>query len=499
MNRSLLTILLVCGSIMGWSQNNPPQQRLSIVSVTPSENTGQNYAPWLSDNMGKLVQSAWSDNLKWTQVTLKLHKKSLLTSLTLYDLHDTFADKPALLYAMNGTQRVLIGSFTGEKFAEWVTLTPTQPLVADAIMIYKYGNNIPQKIKAFGQYITETTEIPRPLDLLKMVSAKDKPVTGQDYSAYLNDDMANLVPGYWQPASAQWTDVTIKFEKKSLLTKLDLYDAEGSFESTPAEIYALNGKEKTLIGTFRGDLYQAFKTYTLSEPRVVEGIVIHKFQNAIPLKIRAYGKTLPDDPLDAILYEQERVKVISVTTNLPTPQSYAPYTNDDMASLVQYNWTPENCRWIELTLKLETRSKVTKVELYDGNDTWNDTPAEIYALNGPIRTLIGHFTGPDYLKWQELKPGQPLAADAIIIRKYCNALPLKLRCMATRTTSRMCPSRFRWGAKSQLPPAAGINSTTPATGWRACSTGTPMPISIRDTERYCQPTMPITRCCPMSR
>lgn len=426
MRTSLLTIILVCGFILGRSQTNSPQ-RLPIASVTPSENTGQDYSPWLSDNLNKLVQSAWSDNLKWTQVTLRLSKKSLVSSLTLYDLHDSFADKPALIYAMNGTQRVLIGSFTGEKYGEWITLTPVQPLVADAIMVYKFGNNIPQKIKAFGQPITETTVIPRPLDLLKIVSAKDKPLTGQDYSAYLNDNMANLVPSHWHPDNAKWTDVTIRFEKKSLLTKLELYDAEGSFESTPAEIYALNGKEKTLLGTFTGDLYQAFKTISLAEPRVAEGIVIHKYQNAIPLKIRAYGKALPDDPLDAILYEQERVKVISVTPNLPTQQNYAPYLNDDMGSLIQYQWTPENCRWIELTLKLETRSKVTKLELYDGNDTWNDTPAEIYALNGPTRTLIGSFTGPDYLRWQELKPGQPLVADAILIRKYCNALPLKVR------------------------------------------------------------------------
>ncbi len=426
MRTSLLTIILVCGFIMGWSQTTTPQQ-LPIVSVTPSENTGQDYSPWLSDDLSNEVQSAWSDNLKWTQVTLKLGQKSLISSLSLYDLNDSFADKPALIYAMNGTQRVLIGSFTGEAWGEWITFTPVQPLVADAIMVYKFGNYIPQKIKAFGQPITETTDIPRPLDLLKLVSAKDKPATGHDYSAYLNDDLGNLVASHWHPDNDRWTDVTIKFEKKSLLTKLELFDAEGTFESTPAEVYALNGTEKTLIGTFTGDAYQEFKVYNLAEPRVAEGIVIHKFQNAIPLKIRAYGKVLPEDPLDAILYEQERVKVVSVTPNLPTTQNYAPYTNDDMNSLVQDEWTPENCRWLELTLKLETRSEITKLELFDGQDSWNDTPAEIYALDGTTRTLLGTFTGPDYMKWQELKTSQLLVADAIMIRKYCNALPLKVR------------------------------------------------------------------------
>lgn len=426
MRTRLLTILLVGISTLLWSQTTP-SQRLSVVSVTPSENTGQDYSPWLSDDLNNLVESAWSENLKWTQVQLKLEHKSLITSVSLYDYNDSFADKPALIYALNGTQRILIGAFTGERWAEWVDLAPAQPILADGLLVYKFGNYIPQKIKVFGKPNPAATDIPRPLNLLKLVSAKDKPATGHDYSNYLNDDLNQLVPHHWHPDNFTWTDVTIKFEKKSLLTKLELYDAEGSNEDKPAEIYALNGKEKTLIGIFTGDQYMAFKTYDLAEPLVADGIVMRKYNNGIPVKIRAYGRILPDDPLDAILHEQERVKVTQVTTDLPTPQSYAPYLTDDMNSLVSDEWAGENCRWIELTLKLEAKSELTKLELFDGQGTFNETPAEIYALNGTTRTRIGTFTGPDYMKWQELKPAQLLVADAILIRKYCNALPLKVR------------------------------------------------------------------------
>ncbi|MBO0951755.1 T9SS type A sorting domain-containing protein [Fibrella forsythiae] len=427
MRKLLLGTILFFLAFLTQAQTNPAPVRLSITSVMPAENTGQDYSPWLNDNLNKLVQSAWSGNEKWVQVTLKLQQKSLVTSLSLYDYEGTFTDKPALLYAMNGTQRVLIGSFTGESYKAWVTLTPLQPLIADAIMIYKYGNNIPQKIKAFGQPITASTVIPKPLDLLKLVSATDKPVTGQNYSAYLNDDMSKLVPTHWSPDNQQWTDVTIKFDKKSLLTKLEAYDYEDSFEATPADIYAYNGKEKTLLGRFTGDSYMEFKTYAPSEPIVAEGLIIHKYNNAIPVKLRAYGKVLPADPLDAILYAQERVKVVAINTDVPTPQSYAAYLNDDMNSLVQDEWHPDNNRWVELNLKLEHLAEVTKLELFDGSNVWNDTPASIYAVKGTTRTLLGTFTGPDYMTWQTLTPPQSLTADAIIIRKYGNALPLKVR------------------------------------------------------------------------
>ncbi|GAB3771194.1 hypothetical protein GCM10028818_09710 [Spirosoma horti] len=447
------------------------------MSVIASENTGQDYSPWLNDDLTKQVQSVWTGNDKWVQVTLKLEKKSLLSTLSLYDAEGSFTDKPALLYAITGNQRILIGSFDGTTYKNWVTLTPFQPLVADAIMIYKYGNNIPQKIKAFGQPITATTTIPHPLDLLTLASAKDNPVTGEDYSAYLNDNIATLVPTYWEPANFQWTDVTIKFSKKSLLTKLDLYDFEGTFESAPAQIYAVNGKEKTLIGTFTGDSYRVFKPYTLTEPLVAEGIIIHKYCNNIPVKIRAYGKVLPADPLDAILYAQERVKVTSVASSLPTTQSYAPYLNDDMTSLVQTDWNSADCVWMDLTLKLEAKSTLTKLELYDGENEFSGTPAMIYALNGTQKTLLGTFTGPSFAVWQELSVPS-VVADAILIHKYCNALPLKVRVYGHPLDGAVTTTT---GSTTTTPPVTTTSPTTSTTA--AVSLGSKIPI---DASRWYQ-------------
>jgi hypothetical protein len=46
------------------------EQRLTFVSVQPSEDTGQDYSPWLSDNLDSLVQHAWQNNFKYVDVTL---------------------------------------------------------------------------------------------------------------------------------------------------------------------------------------------------------------------------------------------------------------------------------------------------------------------------------------------------------------------------------------------------------------------------------------------
>ncbi|WP_169788187.1 carbohydrate-binding protein [Rufibacter tibetensis] len=51
----------------------------------------------------------------------------------------------------------MIGTFTGEAYLSWITIKPSQPIVADAIIVYKYGNNIPQKIQAYGYPVTTTT------------------------------------------------------------------------------------------------------------------------------------------------------------------------------------------------------------------------------------------------------------------------------------------------------------------------------------------------------
>lgn len=426
MRTTLLTIFIVFLTTLCWAQPIL-SQRLHFISVTPSENTGQNYAPWLSDDLNNLVQSVGGTNLKWTQVTLKLAKKSLISSLKLYCRDNRFADKPAQIYAMNGTQRILIGSFKGGKKEEWVTLTPFQPLVADVIMVYKYGNDIPQKINAYGQIITSTTVIPRPLEPLKMASATDFPVTGQNYSNYLNDNLKKLVPPYLHPSNAKWTDVTILFEKPSLLTKLDLYDGDDSFVATPAEIYALNNGEKTLIGTFTGESYRQFKAYNLTESRVAEGIVIRKYNNAIPLKIKALGLELPDDPLELPVTPPPSTTVSTALLGVKipiNPRKWYQLNNASEGLDALFDGAVVADVFTGWGKVLETYDAyypllpgealtIKGIRFFDGSDSRPTQPLRLSVITQDWqRVEIAQFKGLDYQSWVGPYPDRPSAGTA---------------------------------------------------------------------------------------
>jgi chitodextrinase len=132
------------------------EERLKITAITSSQHTGQDYTNWLNDDLDKLIPNAWQDNLTYVDVTLKLEKKARITRLSLYDFEGTFTDQPASIYALNGSTRTLIGTFDGRTYMTWVELRPTAPLEAEALVVHKFGNNIPQKIQIFGTPVPTT-------------------------------------------------------------------------------------------------------------------------------------------------------------------------------------------------------------------------------------------------------------------------------------------------------------------------------------------------------
>ena len=140
---------------------NAGEQAVAITAITPSVNTGQNYSPWLDDNLKNLVQSNWSGpNMQYIDVTLRLQKAVVLSRISFYDHVGVFVDRPASIYAQNGTVRTLLGLFTGQQFNQYVSLAVPGSVKADAIVIRKYGNNIPVKVKVFEQ--TSTAPVPVP-------------------------------------------------------------------------------------------------------------------------------------------------------------------------------------------------------------------------------------------------------------------------------------------------------------------------------------------------
>jgi uncharacterized protein YjdB len=88
-------------------------------------------------------------------------------------------------------------------------------------------------------------------------------------------------------------------------------------------------------------------------------------------------------------------------------------------------------QYVDVKLKLQSRANVTKLSLYDYTGTFASTPASIYAVNGTTKTLLGTFTGASYMAWVDINLATPVTADTIIVRKYGNCIPQKVKVYGT--------------------------------------------------------------------
>ncbi len=126
-----------------------------------------------------------------------------------------------------------------------------------------------------------------------------------------------------------------------------------------------------------------------------------------------------------------RVAVTGISTNINTGQDYSPWLNDDTTKLVADVWSPANAQYVDVKLKLAATTNVTELSLYDYEGVFTATPAYIYAVKGTVRTLIATFTGPSYMVWENVMLTTPVAADTIIIHKYENCFPGKIKIYGT--------------------------------------------------------------------
>ena len=168
MQKILLVIILV--TAMGLHGKSQVISRIKISSITPNEVTGQDYSSWLNDSLTTLIPNCWnSSNFKYIDITLKLSTKTSISYLSLYDYEGVFTSNPASIFAAYGTQIIFIGTFTGEQYKTFIKLTPLNTVVADAIIVRKYGNNFPQKIQVYGTDYSENNTPPAADSLPKSV------------------------------------------------------------------------------------------------------------------------------------------------------------------------------------------------------------------------------------------------------------------------------------------------------------------------------------------
>lgn len=418
-NRYLSLFLLWLTATFALAQS---EQRINIASITPSENTGQHYSAWLNDDLSVLVPDVWQNNLKWVDVKLQLSQKARITRLSFYDYQGVFSDKPASIFALNGTQKTYLGKFEGLTYMNFVDLVLPQAIEAEAIIIQKFGNNIPQKVKIFGYPIAGSGSAGGSNasdNRLRFTSITASENTGMDYSPWLSDDLNQKVANVWQNNN-KWVDVTLQLERKAQLYKLSLYDFEGVFSDNPASIFAKNGSQLTLIGVFDGSTYMNWIHYTPAQPVLAEAVVVRKFGNNIPQKINAYGEYLPQEPA-----VPERLKITAALPSENTGMDYTPWLNDDLNSLVQSVWQ-NNSKWVDVRLPFEKRSRLTKVSLYDHAGVFTANPASIFAYSGNTLTLLGVFEGLTYMQMVDIVLPQALEVDGLVVRKFGNDIPQKV-------------------------------------------------------------------------
>ncbi len=470
MEKLILFTLLFLASFVGFGQT---ATRVKISYITPSENTGMDYSPWLNDNLSSLVASAWGTaNSKWVDVKLTLEKRTKLTKVSLYDGAGTFSDNPVTVYALDGTTKTQIGTFAGLTYNQFVDIIVSKPFDADAIIIRKYGNNIPQKVQIYGTAATTTSTVTTPTvtttpststttttpattpttvaaSRVKISTITPSENTGMDYTPWLNDDLNSLIASAWGTANSKWVDIKLTLEKRTKLTKVSLYDGAGTFSDNPVTVYALDGTTKTQIGTFEGLTYNQFVDIIVSKPFDVDAIIIRKYGNNVPQKVQIYGTaatttsnvtttpvvTTPVVTTPVVTTPvAARIKISAIKAGENTGMDYTPWLNDDLNSLIASVWG-DNSKWVDIRLTLEKRSKITKISLYDDAGTFTDNPVSIYALNGSKRTLLGVFEGLTYKQFVDIVVATPFDADAIIVHKYGNNIPQKVQVYGLAATT----------------------------------------------------------------
>ena len=297
MKKYILALLVTCVSVLAVAQN-AAELRIRLLSATPSEQTGQDYSPWLNDNLNSLVADAWQGNFKYVDVTLRLERKCQLTRLALYDYQGVFTDQPALIYALNGTQRTFLGSFTGADYLQWVEIRLASPVTADALVIHKYCNNIPQKINVFG--------IPNDADPTVVVPPSSAPAANQNITLdarrwYQVNNTSNGLEGLFDGKTNErvhtgWGKILTNYDayypletgEELTLKHIRFYDGEGTNVDEPMTLSVIDDKwQRIPIARFTGSQYNAWVGPDPSQP--ADFAVRATFKNARYLVLNTSG------------------------------------------------------------------------------------------------------------------------------------------------------------------------------------------------------------------
>ena len=343
--------------------------RIPITSITPSENTGQDYSSWFSDDLNNLVPNCWTGaNFKYIDVTLELAAKSKITKLSLYDYEGIFTDNPASIYARNGNQTTLIGTFTGELYRSFVDIVPDNPITADAIIIHKYCNNIPEKIFVFGSADTAPDPVPPANPIPRAVLTFDQ----------LPNKTAGDPP-FILAASSSNPQTALQFASSNTAV-VALNYSNGSWTANPLS-----------AGSAVITVSQAGNEKFLAPADVSQTLTVHEAGTAtisngkIPVEARRWFQlTNAANGLEGLFDGNTSAEVhTGYGKILENYDSYYPVINGEQID-------------------------ITGLRMYDGSGTFYSQPVTLSVITREGQKItIGTFTGSQYNTWVGPDPNNP--------------------------------------------------------------------------------------------
>ncbi len=316
-------LLLLAFTLMSLLQVGYPQNtnRVKVIHIIPSEDTGQDYSPWLTDHLDTLIQSSWGKNQQWVDVKLIFQYRSTLSKLSLYDANGIFADNPASIYALKDNHYTFLGLFDGSKYNTYVDLNIPNPVVADAIVVRKFGNNIPQKIKIYGEQINGAVSADTINNTNPLLKAKPATLIGYkipinpkkwyqlnhfDYGldALFDGNIINEVFTGWGKVLENYDAYyPLEIGETINIQSVKFYDGNGIFINKPFKLYGITAQwERVLIATFAGNAYNQWVgpnpkdmfNFVIPEPSKANFryLVINSFDK-YPREMELYGTYTP--------------------------------------------------------------------------------------------------------------------------------------------------------------------------------------------------------------
>jgi hypothetical protein len=383
---------------------------------------------YLNDNLDSLIPTVNLSSYQYSTIDFVLQQKSIVQYLRLYDGVNQFADKPAFIYAVNNTDTIYLGTFTGDYTNSYVQLNLPYAVVATKICVKKYGNNLPQKVQVWGSAYQNGLEVDANPSRILIDQITPTINTGMNFQPWLNDNLNNLVSSVWNGSNMQYVDVKLQLHHRTRVSKISLYDEAGTFTSNPCYVFTKKDTAVKLIGIFQGLQYKQFVPYIIGEGLQADEIIIRKYGNNIPQKVQVFGRCIPNDPglpfvVPTLPDANDRLSFTTLQSDTSAQNQFQPWLQSSLDSLVFMSSTQN---WHDLKLTLPHSFKIRQMILYALDSNISSTPALInLQKDTSIQTTIA-YQGGLYNKLIQYSFTEQPIINQVSVRQYGNVFPQKI-------------------------------------------------------------------------